>query len=124
MFARANDSANLYLVHLKEYQICVWLRNVDDWLLMDTISLREMCASLSMLRHNASLGLKHVGDNAEFVFLELSLYILFWDVKRGTVRKLYEMTKEDRPLSGIFPFMMIWPPKFPVFKEVPARFGS
>ncbi|KAK1613619.1 hypothetical protein QYE76_019136 [Lolium multiflorum] len=69
-------------------------------------------------------GLKHVGDNAEFVFLELSPYILFWDVKRRTVRKLYEMTKEDPPWSGIFPFMMIWPPKFPVFKEVPAMFGS
>ncbi|XBI43249.1 hypothetical protein VPH35_108041 [Triticum aestivum] len=118
--ARA-DAAGVYLIHVKELQIRLWLHKEGDWLLVDTICLREMLASLSMLGSNASLRIKSVGDNAEFVFLEMGRCALHLDVKCRTLRKVYEVTEEGAYLGDIYPVMMIWPPAFPALKDDPAR---
>ncbi|XBH75661.1 hypothetical protein VPH35_102402 [Triticum aestivum] len=120
--ARA-DAAGVYLIHVNELQIGLWLDKEGDWLLVDTICLREMLASLSMLGSNASLQIKSVGDNAEFVFLEMGRCTLHLDVKCRTLRKAYEVTEEGAYLGDIYPVMMIWPPAFPALKDDPARYG-
>ncbi|KAI4979552.1 hypothetical protein ZWY2020_016305 [Hordeum vulgare] len=42
MLSQADDDSGVYLIHLKEPQLCIWLRTTDNWLLVDTICLREM----------------------------------------------------------------------------------
>jgi hypothetical protein len=125
MFSRSDDASAIYLIHLKELQVSVWLHNEDGWLLVDTICLLEVCASLSMLDRNAPPRLRHVGDNAEFVFLETCRCTLYLDVKCRTMRKVYEMTDIYQCYADICPFMMIWPPTFPVLKDKddPTRFA-
>lgn len=120
--ARAADAAGVYLIHVKELQIRVWLHKGDnDWLLVDTICLREMLASLNMLGSNASLRIKSVGDNVEFVFLGMGRCALHLDVKCRTLRKVYEMPKKNQYLGNIYHVMMSWPPTFPALKDDPAR---
>jgi hypothetical protein len=86
VLSRANDSG-VYLVHLKELQLCFWLLrgtngSVGDWLLVDTISLGDMCDNLRLTNctvedgHNTAVCIKAVGDNAEFVFLVMGQCIL------------------------------------------------
>jgi hypothetical protein len=70
ILSRADAAASVYLVHVKQLLLCIWLYNTDDWLLVDTICLRDMCASLTMIDCNASFRLNLVGDNAEFVLLD------------------------------------------------------
>jgi hypothetical protein len=65
-----------------------------------------------------------VGDNAEFMFLEMGQWALFLDIKCRTLRKVYGMANNDRLLGDIYPFMMIWPPTFPALKDDPTRFAS
>jgi hypothetical protein len=117
MLSRPHDTNGVYLAHVKGLRLCIWLHKVDDWLLVDTICLREVCASLSLLDCTDSLKIKDVGDNSEFVFLEIGRCILFCDVNQKTVRKVYEMTKEDQCMGNIYSCMMIWPPTFPAFKD-------
>jgi hypothetical protein len=123
MFSRAEDTAAIYLVYVKELKVSVWLHNGDGWLLVDTICLLEICSSLTMLDRNASPRLRHVGDNAEFVFWEMSRCTLYLDVKCRIMRKVYEMTDMYQFDADIHPFMMISPPTFPVLKDGLTRFA-
>uniref|UniRef100_A0A8I6Y958 F-box protein AT5G49610-like beta-propeller domain-containing protein n=1 Tax=Hordeum vulgare subsp. vulgare TaxID=112509 RepID=A0A8I6Y958_HORVV len=121
ILSRADDSAGVYLINVKKLELRIWLHKGGDWLLVDSICLRDMLAGLSMLDDNASLQIKQVGDNAEYVLLEMmSQYALYLDIKCRTLRKVYDVTKEDRYLGDIHPFMMIWPPTFPALKDDPA----
>ncbi|KAM3297109.1 hypothetical protein ACQJBY_039139 [Aegilops geniculata] len=121
ILSRADDDAGVYVINVKEHELRIWLHKGGDWLLVDRICLRDMLAGLSILDGNASLQIKQVGDNAEFVLLEMmSQYALFLDIKCRTLRKVYEVTKEDQYLGDIHPFMMIWPPTFPALKDDPA----
>ncbi|KAI4978670.1 hypothetical protein ZWY2020_015423, partial [Hordeum vulgare] len=70
ILSQADDVGGVYLIHVKKFQLRIWLHNEYTWLLMDTIYLREMCADLSMAYGNASLLINQAGDNAEFVFLD------------------------------------------------------
>jgi hypothetical protein len=121
--AHAGDATGIYLIHVKELQIHLWLHKGDDWLLVDTICLCQMLASLNMLGSNASLRIKSVGDNAEFVFLAMGQCALHLDVKCRTLHKVYEVTEEGAYLGNIYPVMMIWPPAFPALNDDPARFA-
>uniref|UniRef100_K3Z056 F-box protein AT5G49610-like beta-propeller domain-containing protein n=1 Tax=Setaria italica TaxID=4555 RepID=K3Z056_SETIT len=111
VLSRANDSG-VYLVHLKELQRSIWLLrgtngSMGDRSLVDTIFLRDMCANLGA-----------VGDNAEFAFLDMGQCILYLDVRSRALRNVYEKNEYyDSDGCWIRPYMMSWPPIFPVLKE-------
>ncbi|TVU32486.1 hypothetical protein EJB05_24217, partial [Eragrostis curvula] len=121
------DGSGVYLVHLKELQLCIWLLSgsngsIGDWFLVDTICLRDMCSNLRI--SNSTTGnngtscvlLNAVGDNAEFVFLNNHRSVFYLDVKSRAVHKVYEMTEADQLGCQIIPCMMTWPPTFPSLK--------
>ena len=126
--SRADDFSGVYLTHVHDLQLCIWLYKGDDWLLVHTICLQEMCANLRMLdhtlkdEHTGFPYLCHVGDNAEFVFLKLCGGTLYLDVTRKTLNKVHETAGKNQHFSPIYPFMMTWPPIFPVLKVDPSRF--
>jgi hypothetical protein len=73
-----------YLIHVKGLQLTVWLHrtdSVEEWVLADTISVRETCGNyLGMLDTEEPMDggaavdvvlVVGVGDDVEFVFLEL-----------------------------------------------------
>jgi hypothetical protein len=66
-----------------------------------------------------SVGVKlcAVGDNAEFVLLEIFGTIVFLDITSRQAEKVYELTPEDKELVSVRPLMLIWPPVFPELKE-------
>ncbi|CAN6251250.1 unnamed protein product [Urochloa humidicola] len=124
VMSRANDSG-VYLVHLKEFQLSIWLLRgtngtAGDWLLVDTISLHDMCANLGVTKCTILdfVCIKAVGNNAEFVFLDMDQCILYLDVKSRALRKVYEKNEYfDSYRCCIRPCMMLWPPIFPALKE-------
>ncbi|XBH75655.1 hypothetical protein VPH35_102397 [Triticum aestivum] len=121
ILSQADDVAGVYLIHVKKFQLRIWLHNGYTWLLMDTIYLREMCADLSMVDGNASLLINQAGDNAEFVFLDMGRCTFLLDIKRKTMHKVYEKEDGDKFFCEIHPLMMIWPPIFPALKDDPKR---
>ena len=98
ILSRADDASGLYLihVHVREHQLCIWLHKGDNWLLVDTICLREMCANLRMLdptlEHIGGPYLCHIGHNAEFVFSKMCGCMLYLDVTSKTLRKEHQET--------------------------------
>ncbi|CAM0946895.1 unnamed protein product [Alopecurus aequalis] len=127
MLSRAGDS-KVYLMHLKKLQLRIWLHNGDNWLLVDTMCLRQLCDIPSMSdatdeeeNNNAIIRISQPGDNDESVFLKIGQCALYLDIKRRALRKVYEVTEENQCLSYIHPFRMIWPPVFPALKDNPAR---
>lgn len=127
MLSRANDSG-VYLIHLEKLQLRIWLHrgessgSMRNWLLLDTICLREMLDALGMAdgEQPTLLNTSQTGDNLQFVFLKMGQCALHLDIKRRDLRKVYEVTEDDRTLEWIYPFMMTWPPTFPVLKNDPA----
>ncbi|VAI43254.1 unnamed protein product [Triticum turgidum subsp. durum] len=126
MLARAQDASGVYLIHAKKLQLHIWLHKGDNWLLVDTICLREMVANMWIPGYRvedesyAPLRIKHVGDYAEFMFLEMGRCALQLDVKCMQLRKVYIMAEEEVQLGDIHPLKMIWPPMFPALKDNPA----
>lgn len=124
--SRADDASGVYLTHVNELQLRIWLHKGDTWLLVHTICLHEMCANLRMLDHTLKderTGfpyLCHVGDNAEFVFLKMCGCTLYLDVITKTLHKVQETAEKDQHLN-VYPFMMTWPPIFPALKDDSAR---
>uniref|UniRef100_A0A0A8Y532 F-box protein AT5G49610-like beta-propeller domain-containing protein n=1 Tax=Arundo donax TaxID=35708 RepID=A0A0A8Y532_ARUDO len=120
--------SGIYLVHLKELRLCIWLCKEDissagDWLLFDTICLRDMFANLTESHctiedgHTTVVTINEVGDNAEFMFLTLGEYLVYMDVKSRAVHKVYEVKEMASCRARVCPFMMIWPPIFSVLKN-------
>ncbi|XBI83561.1 hypothetical protein VPH35_092057 [Triticum aestivum] len=113
------DASGVYLIHVEELQLRIWIHKGDNWLLIDSICLREMYANLNMSgcmvkdEHTIRL-MNQVVDYGDFVFLEMGGCILHLDIKCRTLRKVYEIT--NGCLVDIYPFMMIWPPTFPTLK--------
>jgi hypothetical protein len=128
--SRADDDSGVYLTHLEdsELQLHIWLHKGDNWLLVHTICLDEMLANWRMLGHTLEddatdlLYLGEVGDNAEVVFLNMCRVTLYLDVTSRTLHEVRGSAENDRHLTDVYPFMMIWPPTFPALKDDPARF--
>jgi hypothetical protein len=121
MLSRADDASAVYLIHAKELQLHIWLHKGGNWLLVDNICLREMCAPFLEAEPTAILRVNHVGDyTAEFLFLEMGRWVLYLDVKCKTLRQVYEISQDRRP--HIYPFML-WPPIFPALEDGPALEG-
>ncbi|XBI68034.1 hypothetical protein VPH35_047296 [Triticum aestivum] len=119
VLSRADDGSVLYLIHIKELQLQIWLHNGDNWLLVDTICLSEMCTNFPEDELTTCIRINHVGDYNEYVFLKMDQYALYLDVKCRTLCKVCEMTADEYQLGDIYPFMMSWPPIFPTLS--PAR---
>ncbi|KAM3259685.1 hypothetical protein ACQJBY_051141 [Aegilops geniculata] len=125
MLSRAGDASGVYLIHVKDFQLRFWLRKGDNWLLVDSICLHEMCATLrksdSIIKdgHNVLL-MDQVVDYGGFVFLQMGGCVLHLDVRCRTLRKVHEY--RSTRYRDIHPFMMIWPPIFPAVKYDPVRF--
>uniref|UniRef100_A0A0D9VEZ2 F-box protein AT5G49610-like beta-propeller domain-containing protein n=1 Tax=Leersia perrieri TaxID=77586 RepID=A0A0D9VEZ2_9ORYZ len=97
MFRRENDDSGIYLVNMKEPQLCIELYKIGriGWTLLGTIGLRGMCNDLHI--NNVD------GDGCA----------PYLDVKNRQLHKLYNLTRKDQHLR-IKQFIMIWPPIFPV----------
>jgi len=129
MLSQADDASSVYLIEVKEFQLRMWLHKGDSWSIVDTICLHEMCANLMMSdctvkdAHISYLQINCVGDNAEFVLLQMGRFVRYLDMRCKTLRTLYEMSEDeqDRGSISIHPFMMIWPPTFPALKSDPTR---
>ncbi|VAI52532.1 unnamed protein product [Triticum turgidum subsp. durum] len=127
MLSQAHDDFGVYLICAEELQLAIWLYKGDSWLLVDTICLHEMYDDSRISHHKLVVRhkIRHVGVNAEFVLLELDWFVLYLDIKCRTFHKAYEMTIADRHLGYyIHPFMMIWPPTFPVLKCDPGSHAA
>ncbi|KAF0932403.1 hypothetical protein E2562_010318 [Oryza meyeriana var. granulata] len=95
------DDCGVYLILLKEFQLRIWLHkggsgSVSDWLLVDTFRLRKMCATMRMPNCTTdgastfALKIIDVGDNAEFVFLEMGKSAVYLDIKSTELQKVYK----------------------------------
>ncbi|CAM0955596.1 unnamed protein product [Alopecurus aequalis] len=131
MLTKADDDSGVYLIQLKDLKVRIWLHSnsTSNWSLVDTICLREIFASLrtadpTVGGEHIVLRMREAGDNAEFIFLEMGRSILYLDIKRMELRKVYDMTEYPQMLGHIYPFMMVWPPTFPAPKDDLARNAS
>ncbi|KAG2650380.1 hypothetical protein PVAP13_1NG194300 [Panicum virgatum] len=122
------DGSGIFLVHVKESQLQIFhcgkdSDNPGNWLLVDYICLRQVCANLDMTTwpsvdgQSASVKICTVGDNARFVFLEMFGAVVFLDITSRQADKVYQLTPEDKELVSVRPLMLIWPPVFPPMKE-------
>ncbi|XP_020157786.1 uncharacterized protein [Aegilops tauschii subsp. strangulata] len=100
----ANDS-RVHLIHVKGSQLRIWHYIVDkkgpaNWLLVDTICLREICVnhmiSIRMFEDvgNSALIVHAVGVNPGFLFLETDGVLYLFDLERKAAKKVYEVTQE------------------------------
>ncbi|XBI03835.1 hypothetical protein VPH35_132205 [Triticum aestivum] len=125
------EDSGVHFIYSRGSHLRIWLYKVDknglgNWLLIDTICLREIFANhmIPTTMFDAvgpAVGVHAAGDNSGFLVLDLNrvTYLLF-DIKHKALKKVYEVTEEDRNhgyFYGLIPFMMVWPPKFPVMKE-------
>jgi hypothetical protein len=128
MLSGADDASSVYLMHVMEFQLRIWLHKGDNWLLIDTICLNEMHI-LGMSGHTledediAHVVISQVGDNGQFVFLRSAQCIFYLDIKCRILRKVYENRVNHQWFGDIYPFMMVWPPSFPALEGDPARFA-
>ncbi|KAF8649469.1 hypothetical protein HU200_064313 [Digitaria exilis] len=127
------DGSVLYLFHLKGDQLCVWLRRIVDehgageWVLRDTISLNETCGHLvesGMLEpaagHTAVATVAGVGDNAEFVFLELfgdDGVFVHMHLSSRKVERVYQRDPYNDEITEVYPCSMVCLPVFPAIDE-------
>ncbi|TVU32478.1 hypothetical protein EJB05_24209, partial [Eragrostis curvula] len=118
------DDSGVYLVHVKDIELSIWLHRagnggMGNWVLLHTIYLRDMCSNLRMPmgRGRTPVYIHGVGDNAEFVFLEMCGCVLYLDVKTRELQKVYEVTETDTFVAWIHPFVTKLTPTFPALKE-------
>ncbi|KAF8672412.1 hypothetical protein HU200_049623 [Digitaria exilis] len=123
-FSRGRDYG-LYLVGAKGFQLCIWHSDgVGQFVLVDTISVREACGHLNVQKWeprdgHSAVELVLVGDNAEFVIFDImaSEIVCCIQVRNRVVEKVVERDLLDNEISCAI--TMVWPPIFPVFdKEV------
>uniref|UniRef100_A0A0A8Y1Z9 F-box protein AT5G49610-like beta-propeller domain-containing protein n=1 Tax=Arundo donax TaxID=35708 RepID=A0A0A8Y1Z9_ARUDO len=116
--------SKLYLVDAKGLQLCIWHGDgVGQWVLVDTISVREACGHLNVQRWKpddgctAPVKVFAVGDNAEFVILELvaSGIVCCMQVGNRVVEKVAVGVLQNYT-ARVLPITMVWPPIFPVDK--------
>ncbi|PAN04987.1 hypothetical protein PAHAL_1G107000 [Panicum hallii] len=125
------DDSILYLFHVSGDKLTVWLQRMNDhggdgstaskWILRDTISLLETCGHLVEQgweledRREAFVSVVGVGDNAEFVFLELEEtgVIVYMHLKSRKVKKVYQRHPYNDFGIRVLPFMMVWPAVLP-----------
>ncbi|GJN00934.1 hypothetical protein PR202_ga18161 [Eleusine coracana subsp. coracana] len=120
-FSRAQKSG-LYLVYATGFQLQVWHGDgAGQWVLVDTVSVREACANLSVQKwipddeHTSPVWVVGVGDNAEYVILELVATGIVCCLQLGNrvVEKVAEGVLQNYG-DSVRPITMVWPPFLPV----------
>jgi len=114
--------SGFFLIHLKGLQLSVWLHRADHssigtWKLIDTIFLPQAFAHLVELTWDSLpdiIRVAAVGDNADFVLLWIQYKLFYMHISSRTVEEVYEANRAHGFLYGVYPFMMPWPPTFPV----------
>ncbi|PUZ75252.1 hypothetical protein GQ55_1G140500 [Panicum hallii var. hallii] len=114
--------SGFFLIHLKGFQISVWLHRTDHssigtWKLIDTIFLPQAFGHLAELTWSSLPDVVRVaaaGDNADFVLLRIQNKLFYMHISSRTVEEVYEANPAHGFLYGVYPFMMPWPPTFPV----------
>ncbi|KAK3152789.1 hypothetical protein QOZ80_2BG0163620 [Eleusine coracana subsp. coracana] len=115
--SKASDSG-VYLISVTEsLHLRIWLHrtvssSLNNWLLVDTICLRAVFAGLGFGMPVAPIGIRCVGENAEFVLLKMGGSVFYFNIHCRTVEKLFDKAPGDT-FRPFFPLLMIWPPSFP-----------
>uniref|UniRef100_A0A0D9VEX1 Uncharacterized protein n=1 Tax=Leersia perrieri TaxID=77586 RepID=A0A0D9VEX1_9ORYZ len=124
LLSPSDDSAGIYVVCLIETQLYIWLHKMSNngesnWMLVDTISLDSFSADKGGQDADKSISIHAVTKNAGYVFFEWDDGIIYsLDVRARSAHKVYEYdASPHRPIYMIRPFMMVWPPTFPVLRE-------
>ena len=89
--------------------------STGNWELIHTISLRQVFGSNAdptWCSQGADVRVAVVGDNADFVFFSIQKKVFYLHISSRTVKKVYELAQRES-LSGVSPFVMVWPPTFP-----------
>ncbi|KAM3226288.1 hypothetical protein ACQJBY_058764 [Aegilops geniculata] len=127
MLSRAPDDSSVYLVELKDFQLRIWLYKGGSWSVVDTFLLLEMCANLmisdcTVEDAHTSPQIKHVGDYAQFVLLQMGRHVWNLDTRCRTLCTLYEMTAEEQAMESIniIP-IMTRPPTFPSLRNLNVK---
>ncbi|KAL6864887.1 hypothetical protein ACP4OV_016038 [Aristida adscensionis] len=120
------DGGALCLLHVKGDRLSVWWLPMADggdgggggWVLRDAVSLRETCGHLVGAAEQG-LGVASVvgvGDDAAFAFLQFdgAGAVVFLDLGRRRAEKVYQRFHGDDSAIYVHPFLMVWPPVFPV----------
>ncbi|KAL6641249.1 hypothetical protein ACP70R_019430 [Stipagrostis hirtigluma subsp. patula] len=117
--------SGLYLIDAIGFQLRIWHGDgAGQWVLVDAISVREACGHLNVRKwepddgHTAPLSVVVVGDNAEFVILELVAtgIVCCMQVGNRVVEKVAEGVLQN--YDGLIrPITMVWPPIFPVLDK-------
>lgn len=127
---RSND-AGVNLIHVNGFQARLWRRGGDDddgdgmtagnWVLVDDIGVRRGFDHLAKVGGEMDIGgpvgVIKVGDDCEFMFLCVDGDVLYMDIRRRMVKKIFKASpKRGGVLPVIHPLTMVWPPIFPVLE--------
>uniref|UniRef100_A0A0D3F3S6 F-box protein AT5G49610-like beta-propeller domain-containing protein n=1 Tax=Oryza barthii TaxID=65489 RepID=A0A0D3F3S6_9ORYZ len=131
---RSND-AGLNLIHINGFQVRLWRRGGDDhdhddgdgmaagnWVLVDDIGVRRVFDHLTKVGGKMNIGgpvgVIKVGDDCDFMFLCVDGDVLYMDIRRKMVKKIFEASpKRGGVLPVIHPLTMVWwPPIFSVLE--------
>ncbi|GJN00936.1 hypothetical protein PR202_ga18163 [Eleusine coracana subsp. coracana] len=121
-FSRAQQSG-FYLIYAMGLQLHVWHGDgAGQWVLVDTISVCKACANLNVQtwipddEHTSPVWVVGVGDNAEFVILELvaSGIVCCMQVSNRVVEKVADGGLQQSYGASVHPITMVWPPFLPV----------
>jgi hypothetical protein len=120
-FSRSKQSG-LYLICATGFQLHIWHGDgAGHWVLVDTVSVYEACAGLNVQTwvpndgNTSPVFIVGVGDNAEFVILELVASRIICCMQLGN-RAVEKIAQGKPPNYGPFarPITMVWPPFRPV----------
>ncbi|CAL4969845.1 unnamed protein product [Urochloa decumbens] len=115
------DGSGFCVVNVRGFRMQAWRYRMDcdsigHWELIDTIYLPQVLGHLADPTWNSSgavVRVPAVGDNADFVFLRIQNKVFYLRISGKAVEKVYELTRNEF-LFGVSPFMMVWPPTFPM----------
>ncbi|CAL5058649.1 unnamed protein product [Urochloa decumbens] len=118
------EGSGFFLIHMKGFQISVWLHisditdssSIGTWKLIDTICLQQVFHHFVELTWDSLphvVRVAAVGENAEFVLLQIQHKLFYMHISSRAVEEVYEVSPAHGSLYGVYPFMTPWPPAFP-----------
>ncbi|CAL4888339.1 unnamed protein product [Urochloa decumbens] len=117
--SRADDESGVYMVNVdSDNKLRVWLHRAGSWLLVDAIRVRKVFARVGIRVPCTGFKVSCVGDGGEFVLLEMDGRAFYVDIPSRAVEAVLKVAKgKDLCYGGYgnaaWPFMTIWPPRFP-----------
>uniref|UniRef100_A0A0A9GCW6 Uncharacterized protein n=1 Tax=Arundo donax TaxID=35708 RepID=A0A0A9GCW6_ARUDO len=113
------EGSGFYLIHAKGFEIFVWLHSTGcssgNWELVNSFCLHQVLGHLADPTWHLecdNVQVAAVGDNADFVLLQIKHEVFCMHIRSRTVKKVYESQESELDID-IHPFVMVWPPTFP-----------